>query len=68
MGKEFFLKCAEAFGEDIPLLKGMADNLKAGKCPTCGKEVNMADFRDALSQKEFHISGMCQGCQDGFFE
>lgn len=36
-----------------------------GKCPTCGKEVG--EFRDALSKKEFGISGMCQECQDSVF-
>ncbi len=26
------------------------------------------EFRDELSRKEFEISGMCQSCQDLFFE
>ena len=36
-----------------------------GKCPSCSKPVGK--FRDELSEKEFHISGMCQGCQDNIF-
>ncbi len=31
-------------------------------CPTCQKPVGK--FRDALSEKEHLISGMCQKCQD----
>lgn len=38
-----------------------------GKCPFCEKDMNDPTnrvFRDELSAKEFHISGMCQSCQD----
>ncbi len=38
------------------------------KCPFCSKEVSEKDFRDELSLKEFHISGLCQECQDDFFD
>lgn len=41
---------------------------KAGKCPLCGHEImDYWEFRDNLSIKEFHISGMRQKCQDGVF-
>ena len=39
--------------------------LKELRCPTCGKPITL--FRDALSLKEYHISGMCQECQDSVF-
>jgi hypothetical protein len=39
---------------------------KAGFCPTCGGEAN--EFDDGLSLREYRISGMCQGCQDGIFD
>ena len=42
-----------------------AANKKQGLCATCGGEVN--GFRDALSKKEYGISGMCQVCQDEIF-
>lgn len=42
-----------------------ADQIRRGICPTCGKEVG--EFRDALSRKEYEISGMCQSCQDKVF-
>ena len=35
-------------------------------CPMCGKEIT--EFKDALSEKEFGISGMCQNCQDSVFD
>jgi hypothetical protein len=37
-------------------------------CPWCKKEINMDEFKDQLSIKEFYISGLCQECQDEFFD
>ena len=37
------------------------------RCATCGNAVLLTSFKDELSLKEFHISGMCQYCQDDFF-
>jgi len=37
-------------------------------CPFCGKEVDPdIEFRDELSRQEFHISELCQKCQDEVF-
>ena len=36
-------------------------------CATCGMEVKPDSFKNEISLKEFHISGMCQTCQDGIF-
>ena len=36
-----------------------------GCCPTCGASIY--GFRDALSEREYEISGMCQECQDSVF-
>jgi hypothetical protein len=45
--------------------KGRTDSILKDQCVTCA---NLADeFRDALSRKEFSISGMCQVCQDSVF-
>ena len=38
------------------------------RCPICNKKINMKDFRDNLSLKEFQISKMCQKCQDEVFK
>lgn len=41
--------------------------LKAqGLCPVC--QAKPTTFRDELSRKEFGISGLCQSCQDKYFE
>lgn len=49
----------------------MSQNLsvppKARCCDYCGATVSADSFRDRLSYSEFHISGLCQGCQDDFF-
>ena len=42
-----------------------SDSLKVAQCVCCGGEARK--FRNALSRKEFGISGMCQPCQDGVF-
>ena len=40
-----------------------------GKCPFCGKTIDVEnEFKDELSKKEFTISGLCQSCQDDFFD
>lgn len=45
------------------------DNVDKGLCSMCGSsKVKYNDFKDSLSWKEFQISGMCQKCQDDFFE
>ena len=36
-------------------------------CPFCHKPINVEDFRDELSIKEYGISGLCQKCQDDTF-
>lgn len=34
----------------------------------CGRPIAQWPFRDALSEKEYKISGLCQTCQDSVFE
>ncbi len=42
--------------------------IAGGQCVKCGFPHNLrSDFRDALSHKEYGITGLCQGCQDGIF-
>jgi hypothetical protein len=48
------------FGKEV-------DMVEAGLCPFCGQKVDVNSFRDEVSKKEFHISGMCQKCQDKTF-
>lgn len=49
----------------LPQYKKQAENVGKGKCATCGGEAG--EFTDALSEKEYKISGMCQNCQDKTF-
>jgi len=41
--------------------------IKSGKCPFCQNNIDITRFRDALSRKEYQISGLCQTCQDEMF-
>lgn len=41
------------------------DDVLNNVCPTCGNKPGA--FKDALSQHEFTISGLCQKCQDEIF-
>lgn len=56
-------KIMEHFGFQMEL-----DLIKQGKCPWCKSIINFNDFRDRSSKKKFTISGLCQSCQDSFFE
>lgn len=47
------------------LFPGTLKAIESKQCPVCKSPIG--DFRDALSRKEYEISGMCQKCQDDFF-
>lgn len=47
------------------IFPGRIEAIKAHTCMTCGATVEQ--FRNALSQKEYLISGVCQKCQDEVF-
>ena len=67
---------AEKFGlkpeaiKDIceTLMPGAKQAISVGNCPCCKQMIFREHFKDALSIKEFHISGMCQKCQDSVFK
>ncbi len=40
--------------------------IKRGLCVKCGELANK--FKNELSKKEYLISGLCQRCQDNYFE
>ena len=42
-----------------------ADRVIRSQCVTCAEPVG--EFKDAISRKEYGISGMCQVCQDSVF-
>ncbi len=41
------------------------EDIKDNRCTMCSGDANK--FTDALSEKEYRISGMCQRCQDKVF-
>ena len=41
------------------------DAAALGICTWCKKPID--GFRDEISEREYHISGMCGDCQDEFF-
>lgn len=43
------------------------NKVRKGICPFCNRKVERDDFRDAISAKEYRISGLCQECQDNTF-
>ena len=47
------------------LFPGTLAAIEAKQCPFCKKAVG--EFRNALSKREYEISGLCQSCQDDFF-
>lgn len=47
------------------LFPNLQPTIDAGKCFACKKDAT--EFTDEISEKEFKLSGMCQTCQDGFF-
>jgi hypothetical protein len=42
--------------------------INRGQCPMCFKLVVLNAFRDAKSEREFIISGLCQDCQDDIWK
>lgn len=49
-------------------LREYINRYEKGLCPICGKSIDFdIEFKDALSRKEYSISGLCQACQDKVF-
>lgn len=46
---------------------GTAAYIAEHKCPLCKKDIVEVEFVDALSVREYEISGLCQKCQDKVF-
>lgn len=59
---------SEQVDNDITSLFGLDRRaiIRLGLCTACREEASI--FRDGLSRREYSISGLCQGCQDIFFE
>jgi hypothetical protein len=53
----------KAFLESV--FPGTVKAIDNNQCPLCQAEIT--SFRDAESEREYEISGMCQSCQDKTF-
>ena len=49
-----------------PESKGRRESIAADVCATCNGWAK--EFRDAVSKREYTISGMCEKCQDEAFK
>ena len=56
-------KMLESLSSRFALSRSSAE--RDNKCVTCGGDAT--EFRDAISEKEYRISKMCQVCQDSVF-
>lgn len=45
--------------------KNRVEVIHSGRCMTCSGRA--AEFKDQLSRREYSITGMCQNCQDAFY-
>ena len=52
--------------DSVPAFVPMRRAQAAGLCPMCGKRPD--GFKDEVSRREHAITGMCQACQDAFFD
>ena len=48
-----------------PSGRNVTESVKSDICSSCGKSA--VEFKDVISRKEYSISGLCQKCQDDFF-
>lgn len=55
------------FAAEVCFGEGASKRFARGECPSCGCKEAAATIRDPLSRKEYHISGLCQNCQDDVF-
>ena len=58
----------DEFISDITGIDRVA-TIKEDRCASCKTSVNKVEnnFRDALSLREYSISGLCQTCQDAIW-
>ena len=68
MSKPMENKSPEMIEAIEAVFPGTKDAVANNKCPCCKNSIDMnRDFRDALSRREYLISGMCQNCQDSIW-
>jgi hypothetical protein len=60
----------DAYNETKAVAEGADPYVHRMKCymPMCDNKLFFGDFKRAINIKEFLLSGMCQSCQDAFFD
>lgn len=68
MDKEESKIIAENYAKNpvAKIFPGNVEKIKNAICVFCGNEIE--GFKNAISKKEYEISGLCQNCQDKVFE
>lgn len=62
-------KSAAILGMMEAIMPGSVERiLGQGHCAECDCEIKEDEFKDELSLREFHISGLCQKCQDSIWK
>lgn len=51
----------------VEIITTAKNRIKDKKCPFCGILIDSQIFKDLKSVKKYHISGLCQQCQDEIF-
>lgn len=59
MNKDIMCQCG--FSKEVDLIE-------KGFCPFCKRQVNVTEFKNEISKREFKISGLCRECQDKIFK
>jgi hypothetical protein len=67
MTKPFDNKTPDMIAAIEGMFPGTKHAIDHSKCPLCRSDIDKTKFADALSLKEYYISGMCQNCQDEMF-
>lgn len=49
----------------VAIFPDSIQNIRDNVCPHCKNSIEK--FRNAISEREYRISGMCQTCQDDVF-
>ena len=49
------------------IFPGTMQSIRECRCPMCRHDIVMSEFVDPLSVREYEISGLCQKCQNEFF-
>jgi hypothetical protein len=65
MGKAPEIRAVQEIMAQLTFGRSLSDSQLTATCVMCGESAGT--FRDARSEREYDISGLCQKCQDKVF-